>query len=119
MNSAAVQRATIASQVESAVASTPASDIHTHLYDPAFGPLLLWGIDDLLVHLNHRWLAEMSRAVNYVISDPIETLHHSLNKGIPKRTDIVQNFAVVDAKVLTATDAFLCEYVPPPSGCGR
>lgn len=26
-------------------------DIHTHLYDPAFGSLLLWGIDELLTYI--------------------------------------------------------------------
>ena len=31
-------------------------DIHTHLYAPAFGDLLLWGIDDLLVY--HYLVAE-------------------------------------------------------------
>ncbi|MDX1951615.1 MAG: glucuronate isomerase, partial [Verrucomicrobiota bacterium] len=34
-------------------------DIHTHLYDPAFGELLLWGIDDLLVY--HYLIAEAFR----------------------------------------------------------
>lgn len=38
------------------VASTPVYDIHTHLYDPAFGELLLWGIDELLVY--HYLIAE-------------------------------------------------------------
>ncbi|MBT3911732.1 MAG: glucuronate isomerase, partial [Verrucomicrobia bacterium] len=34
-------------------------DIHTHLYDPAFGELLLWGIDDQLVY--HYLVAEAFR----------------------------------------------------------
>lgn len=38
------------------VARTPVFDIHTHLYDPAFGELLLWGIDELLVY--HYLIAE-------------------------------------------------------------
>ena len=38
------------------VARTPVFDIHTHLYDPAFGDLLLWGIDELLVY--HYLIAE-------------------------------------------------------------
>jgi hypothetical protein len=49
----------IARQVEQAVASTPTVDIHTHLYDPAFRDLLLWGIDDLLVY--HYLVAEAFR----------------------------------------------------------
>lgn len=38
---------------------TPVHDIHTHLYDPAFENLLLWGIDDLLVY--HYLVAESFR----------------------------------------------------------
>jgi hypothetical protein len=49
----------LAAQVEKIVANTPVYDIHTHLYDPAFGPLLLWGIDDLLVY--HYLVAEAFR----------------------------------------------------------
>ena len=37
-------------QIEDLVMSAPVTDIHTHLYDPAFKELLLWGIDDLLVY---------------------------------------------------------------------
>jgi hypothetical protein len=49
----------VAAAVEEAVARTPVSDIHTHLYDPAFGSLLLWGIDDLLTY--HYLVAESFR----------------------------------------------------------
>ena len=49
----------LSARVEQIVASTPAFDIHTHLYDPAFGSLLLWGIDDLLVY--HYLIAEAFR----------------------------------------------------------
>ncbi len=51
--------AALAAQVEQIVAATPVYDIHTHLYDPAFGPLLLWGIDELLVY--HYLVAEAFR----------------------------------------------------------
>jgi hypothetical protein len=49
----------IAAAVEETVARTPVSDIHTHLYDPAFGELLLWGIDELLTY--HYLVAESFR----------------------------------------------------------
>lgn len=62
MNEKAVRNAQIASHVEKAVAATSISDIHTHLYDPAFGELLLWGIDDLLVY--HYLVAEAFRFSN-------------------------------------------------------
>ncbi len=51
--------ANIANRVGKIVTGTPAYDIHTHLYDAAFGPLLLWGIDDLLVY--HYLVAETFR----------------------------------------------------------
>jgi len=41
------------------VRKTPVFDIHTHLYDPAFGDLLLWGIDELLTY--HYLIAESTR----------------------------------------------------------
>src|SRR5262245_34534807 len=49
----------LAAQVGKIVAATPISDIHTHLYDPAFRTLLLSGIDDLLVY--HYLVAEAFR----------------------------------------------------------
>lgn len=47
------------SQIEEIVMTTPVVDIHTHLYDPAFKELLLWGLDDLLVY--HYLVAEAFR----------------------------------------------------------
>src|SRR5437867_1426143 len=52
-------RAALAARVEKAIETTPVADVHTHLYDPAFGELLLWGIDDLLVY--HYLVAESFR----------------------------------------------------------
>lgn len=46
--------------VNDIVARTPVTDIHTHLYAPAFGPLLLWGIDEVLTY--HYLIAEFFRA---------------------------------------------------------
>ena len=51
--------AKLTAAIEKAVATTPVYDIHTHLYDAAFGDLLLWGIDDLLVY--HYLVAEAFR----------------------------------------------------------
>src|SRR5438093_2702364 len=59
MSSSAIDRSALASRVETLVAATPVFDIHTHLYDPAFGELLLWGIDELLVY--HYLVAEAFR----------------------------------------------------------
>ena len=56
---AEASRAPSAKQIEDIVMSTPVTDIHTHLYDPAFKELLLWGIDDLLVY--HYLVSEAFR----------------------------------------------------------
>ena len=53
------ERRALAKRVERIVAATPVFDIHTHLYDPAFKYLLLWGIDDLLTY--HYLVAEAFR----------------------------------------------------------
>ncbi len=50
---------TLKNTVREVVESTPILDMHTHVYDPAFGPLLLWGIDDLLTY--HYVAAELFR----------------------------------------------------------
>src|SRR6266853_3186895 len=55
MHAAASIRETVCDVVE----RTPVFDIHTHLYDPAFGELLLWGIDELLIY--HYLIAESFR----------------------------------------------------------
>jgi hypothetical protein len=52
-------RVPVSRQIEEIVMSTPVVDVHTHLYDPAFNQLLLWGIDELLVY--HYLVAEVFR----------------------------------------------------------
>lgn len=59
LSAADPRRDSLAASVRQTVLETPVFDIHTHLYDPAFGPLLLWGIDDLLVY--HYLVAEAFR----------------------------------------------------------
>jgi hypothetical protein len=49
----------LARQVEEVVLETPVIDIHTHLYEPIFKELLLWGIDELLIY--HYLIAETFR----------------------------------------------------------
>jgi hypothetical protein len=53
------KQSALARRVEKIVANTPVFDIHTHLYDPAFKELLLWGLDELLVY--HYLVAEAFR----------------------------------------------------------
>ncbi len=45
--------------VRRVVESTPVLDIHTHIYSPRFGRLLLWGLDELLTY--HYLVAEVFR----------------------------------------------------------
>jgi len=47
-------------KVRDVVATTPILDIHTHVYPPRFGKLLLWGIDELLTY--HYLVAEVFSA---------------------------------------------------------
>ncbi len=54
-----INASALADTVRKIVDSTPVLDMHTHIYAPAFGPLLLWGIDDLLTY--HYVVAELFR----------------------------------------------------------
>ena len=47
--------------IETVVSETPILDIHTHLYPEEFGPMLLWGIDEMLTY--HYLVAETCRYV--------------------------------------------------------
>jgi len=49
--------ASLDTAVRKAVAETPIIDIHTHLFPPGHGELLLWGIDELLTY--HYLVAEL------------------------------------------------------------
>jgi hypothetical protein len=49
----------IREQVARAVAQTKITDMHTHIYAPEFGDILLWGIDELLVY--HYMVSEYMR----------------------------------------------------------
>src|SRR3990172_5102200 len=45
--------------VRKVVQETTVLDMHTHIYPPAFGKLLLWGVDELLTY--HYLAAELFR----------------------------------------------------------
>lgn len=67
-----VQRKTLQTQVEKALWAQPVTDLHTHVYAPAFGAcpnaqgtsggLLLWGIDELVTY--HYLVAEVYRVIS-------------------------------------------------------
>ncbi len=48
--------------VSRVVERVPITDLHTHLFTSAFGPLLLWGVDELLTY--HYLLAETLRVTD-------------------------------------------------------
>ncbi|HVF09455.1 MAG TPA: hypothetical protein VNA16_01555 [Abditibacteriaceae bacterium] len=49
--------------VENAVVNTSVADVHTHLFAPAFGDLVLYGIDELLIY--HYNVAEAFRRLDW------------------------------------------------------
>ena len=49
--------AAVETAVRKAVAETPITDVHTHLFPPSHGNLLLWGIDEVLRY--HYLVAEL------------------------------------------------------------
>ncbi|MFM1921324.1 MAG: hypothetical protein RLZZ303_2958 [Candidatus Hydrogenedentota bacterium] len=51
--------AQLAPMVQRIVRETPVADMHTHLYAADFGPLMLWGIDEMLTY--HYLAAEYFR----------------------------------------------------------
>jgi hypothetical protein len=66
--------------VRQTVNETPVFDLHTHLYSPSFGDLLLWGPDELVTY--HYLIAEVSRTDRsvspeqyYAMSKPEQAAH--------------------------------------------
>lgn len=57
---AGIPMKSVRTAVRKTLARLPVVDIHTHLFDPAMGGLLLWGIDELLTY--HYLVAEVFRA---------------------------------------------------------
>lgn len=57
----------IEARLGNVLGEVPLLDIHTHLYDPAMGKMLLWGIDELLVY--HYLVAEAFRYLSVPYED--------------------------------------------------
>lgn len=57
-----MSRDSIRAVVSSAVDNVRITDIHTHLYSPEFGEMMLWGIDEVLTY--HYLIAETMRWVD-------------------------------------------------------
>ncbi|MFN7141825.1 MAG: glucuronate isomerase, partial [Limisphaerales bacterium] len=98
-------RAALKAQVERTVATVPVTDIHTHLYDPAFGELLLWGIDDLLTY--HYLVAEAFRYLD-IPYDTFWALSKSQQADLIWDALFIQHSPISEAcrGVLTTLNAF-------------
>src|SRR4051794_24030831 len=77
---ACTETSSVAEWVDAAMTSTSVYDLHTHLYPPSFGPLMLWGIDELLTY--HYLVAEVFR-----VSDIDEEKFWSMSK--PAQADLI------------------------------
>ncbi len=60
MNGCGSENKELREMVSAVVRATPVTDMHTHLFAPAFGDLLLRGVDELLTY--HYLIAEFFRA---------------------------------------------------------
>jgi len=58
---------TLRKAVDKAVQEVKIIDVHTHLYTPCFGDLLLWGVDELLTY--HYLVAETFRWIDMPYED--------------------------------------------------
>src|SRR6476620_11315277 len=87
-----------ANEIESTVAAVLAGtrfiDIHTHLFDPSFGSLGLWGIDDLLTY--HYLEAELFR-FSPIRPDAYWKLSKSQRADLVWQTLFVENSPISEA----------------------
>ncbi len=67
--------------VRKAAAAAPVVDMHTHLCEPRFGGLLLWGVDELVTY--HYLVAELFR------TGPKLTPEHFWKLSKPKQADLI------------------------------
>jgi hypothetical protein len=74
--------ASMAEAVRKAVGSTVITDIHTHLFPPSHGKLLLWGADEMLTY--HYLVAEL-----FTVAPPGLTCQKFWSLPKPKQADLV------------------------------
>ena len=86
------------------LAATPVIDVHTHLFSPQFGPLALWGIDDLLTY--HYLEAEFFR-FSTVAPEEYWSLSKSRKADLIWRTLFVENVPLSESTrgVIAVLDA--------------
>src|SRR3954462_3261741 len=91
----ATSAADVSAWVDDAVMSAPVYDLHTHLYPPAFGPLMLWGIDELLTY--HYLIAETIRADTSVSYESFWGMNQKQQAELIWRTLFVDRAPVSEA----------------------
>ncbi|MFC2075775.1 glucuronate isomerase [candidate division KSB1 bacterium] len=69
-------------------------DVHTHLYSPVFGDLLLWGIDELLTY--HYLVAELFRAHD-ISTDRFWSMNRREQADLIWKTLFIDNSPVSEA----------------------
>ena len=94
MPTPSVSLTTLDAVVEEVLASTTFVDMHTHLFAPHFGPLGLWGIDDLLTY--HYLEAELFR-FSGVPPDQYWELTKTARADLIWRTLFVENTPLSEA----------------------
>jgi len=92
-------------EVEAAVGTTPAIDVHTHVFPPAFGALFRSGIDELLTY--HYLIAETFRSTT-VTPDSFWQMSRAEQADLIWETLFVENTPMSEATlgILTILDAF-------------
>jgi hypothetical protein len=105
MSPEAAASSNLPTRIADVVASAEIHDIHTHLYDPAFGELLLWGIDDLLTY--HYLVAEVFRYLDLPYNK-FWTLSKTQQADLIWKQLFIDNSPVSEAcrGVLTTLNAF-------------
>jgi hypothetical protein len=79
----ATDPSSIRQTVAEAFQSVPIIDLHTHLYPPAFGPLMAWGIDELVTY--HYLVAELMRVTEP--GDPDIAAFYAMDQ--PAQADLI------------------------------
>ena len=80
--------------VEEVLATTPFTDIHTHLFAPMFGDLSLWGIDDLLTY---HYLEEELFRYSAIRPEQYWSLSKPQRAGVVWRSLFVENAPISEA----------------------
>ena len=94
MNDTIISSQTLRDTVIEAVQSQAVTDIHTHLFTPAFGDLLLWGVDELLTY--HYLIAETFRCAP-IACDKFWSMDRRERADLIWRTLFIENSPISEA----------------------